>query len=243
MRFPFFILCLFLFPVIANAQQDRQGWHVGAGIGGYFYTTHWYYYRSNANPYHDNYAVHKLQRTTLLLNIEKRGLKTFGSAIQVKDQNCHIALDAGANLLLGFKGQTKADWLAGEPVASGGGLSVGLDAWCKALLLLPATKTLRVAPFISLGPQFMMIHNNGKDLAGTAAETQYHYDEAWNEYLTSLAMGLGVNLEAGNLTLIPQIRFGLTGFGSSSWYPNGDGVTSQGAPAFWSASFTVTKKL
>ena len=249
MKLPFFalvIFILFMAPAGLMAQLPREGWHAGGGIGGAYYTSHWYYHRSDGNPYHDNYPTHTLDRTMLMLSLEKHTLfpiKVKYYDVTDPDRPYHFDFDAGAELLLGLKGNTRADWIADEPVISSGGYSVGLNGYFKALIVLTSSKKMNLSPFMALGPQFMMIHNNGKDVETNASAAYYDYKEGWNEYLTNLVFSLGMGLEFPKISIVPEIRLGLLGFGSSSWEPNAGGVSSTGAPGFWGLSIKVLKKL
>lgn len=230
----FTCMLLFLFPVMALAQNSRKGLYAGIGIGRFQYKTYWYYYRYDGNPRHDNYPQHSINKTVITLSLEKRSLLQAGS----------IHFDAGGELLLGIGGKAKGDWLPNEEVISGGGIAAGVNGFFRAAYPLAAGHNLSISPFIGLGPQFVFLHNNGKNVGEQfASNTYYHYTDGWNEYVLLLNGSVGINFEFPGFSLTPELRFGIVGYSSSNWKPNEDGVDMDGLPGFLGFSIKISKKL
>jgi hypothetical protein len=229
-------LLLLLCPTIVMAQS-RDGWYAGAGLGYSHYVTHWYYHRSDGNPRHDNYPTHIINRAQLALGLEKHTI------IKTPENAGNFDFDANGEFIFGFAGKTKADWITGEPTASSGGFSAGLNGQFKALLILEKSKGLSLAPFIGLGPQFIFIRNNGKDIEGSAKAAYYDYGDGWNEFLGHLVFSAGINIQTESFTLVPELRVGFAGFSSSSWSPNEDGVSQDGTPAYFGFGIKLLRRL
>ncbi len=238
MKHLFFLLSFLTLSFFGRTQMTssasvREGLYGGLSVGYFHYKTSWYYHRADGNPAHDNYPVHSLNRAVVSLNLEKKSLREV--------HNIHF--DLGGELLFGPTGKAKGTWLPDDDVISSGGWSAGLNAYVRAVYVPVAeTKGLHLFPFLSLGPQYMFLHNNGKGTGPYASEAVYDYKEGWNEGVVLLAGSVGVDLQSGSFVLTPEIRFGLFGWSSSSWEPGGGGATMDGGPGFTAFSVRVAKK-
>jgi hypothetical protein len=219
---------------MAMAQNSRKGLYAGIGAGLFQYKTSWYYYRFDGNPRHDNYPEHSIHKTTITLSLEKRSL------LQAKD----IHFDVGGELLLGISGKAKGDWLPGEEVISSGGFAAGFNGFFRAVYPITAGQNLSISPFIGLGPQFTLLHNNGKNV-GTqfASNAYYNYTDGWNEYVLLFNGSVGANFEFPGFSLTPELRFGIIGTSFTNWEPNEDGVSMEKSPGFLGFSIKIAKKL
>lgn len=240
------LLFLLLMPGHLFAQITRKGWHAGVGAGSFNYNTHYYYYSSSGTPYRDNYPGHSINRTMFMLSLEKKNLFPVKTAYY--DQTApgkifFFDFDLGAELLFGPLGKTTGDWVPDDETISSGGIAVGINAYMKGAVVATITRHLNLTPFLSLGPQFTMIHNNGKGTGPFASRSFYRYTEGWNEYVLLLNAALGVGIEFPKFAITPEIRFGITGTSSTDWEPNAGGVDVEEAPRFWGVSVKVTKKL
>lgn len=239
-------LFLLLLPGYLFAQFSRKGWHAGVGIGSFHYNTHWYYYSSAGTPYRDNYPGHSINRTMIVFSLEKKTLFPIKNAYYdatAPDKIYFFDFDFGAELLLGPFGKTTGDWIPDDETISSGGIAAGINAYLKTAIVISTTKNLSLAPFLSLGPQFTVIHNNGKGTGTFASRSYYHYTEGWTEYVLLLNSSLGIGIELPQFSITPEIRFGLTGTSSTNWEPNTGGVDMEDAPGFWGVSIKLTKKL
>jgi hypothetical protein len=102
---------------------------------------------------------------------------------------------------------------------------------------------VRFYPFISFGPQYMFLHNNGKGTGPYASESGYNYTDGWNEGVLLFASSIGVDLSFDRFVLTPELRFGLFGWNSSSWEPHGSDVTMNGGPGFFAFSVRISRQL
>ena len=153
-----------------------------------------------------------------------------------------IQVDLGGELLLGPLGTAKAKYLPGDNTISSGGWSAGLNVFGRAVYLPSSSdRGPRLFPFVSLGPQYMFLHNNGK---GTSEAIQeYGYSDGWNEGVLLMAGSVGVEWQMDQFTLTPELRFPLFGWNSSSWEPHGRDVSMDGGPGFIAFSLRVSKRL
>ncbi|MDO6432758.1 hypothetical protein Q4E93_19280 [Flavitalea sp. BT771] len=231
---------LLFFPLLsffARAQKsgDREGVYAGLSLGYFHYQTYWYYH-SSASP-HDHNPVHSINRAIVSISLEKKGAWQV-SAFQ---------FDLGGELLLGPTGKAKGAWLPGDDVISSGGWSAGLNAYGRAVYMPPSqTGAVRFYPFVSLGPQYMFLHNNGKGTGPYASESGYNYTDGWNEGVILFTSSIGVDLSFDKWdkwVLMPELRFGLFGWNSSSWEPRGSDVSMNGGPGFLAFSVRVSRRL
>jgi hypothetical protein len=214
------------------AFGQRSGLYGGVALGYFHYNTHWYYHAGSASPYYDNYAAHSTGRTSVTFNLEQKGIASM----------THFQFDLGGELLLGVAGGTHADYLGGDNAISSGGFAAGINAYGRAVYLPTATgKGVRVYPFVSAGPHYMFLHNNGK--GSSSAIGEYDYGNGWNEGVLMMAASLGVDFQFEGFTVTPEFRFGLFGWNSSSWAPGGRDVTMNGGPGFTAFSVRLSKRL
>jgi len=228
-----FLLLFSLLSFFGRAQKpaDREGLYGGLSIGYFHYQTFWYYH-SSTSP-HDHNPVHSIKRAVLSIDLEKK------AAWQINA----FQLDLGGELLLGPAGKAKGTWLPNDDVISSGGWSAGLNAFARIVYPLPSqTGDVRLSPFLSLGPQYMFLHNNGKGTGPYASESGYNYQDGWNEGVILLASSVGVDLSFHRFVLTPELRFGLFGWNSSSWEPHGSDVTMNGSPGFFAFSVRVSRQ-
>jgi len=211
-------------------MTSREGLYGGISLGYFHYTTHWYYH--GGGTYYDNYASHGINRLVVSLSLEKKALAEAG----------HFNLDLGGELLLGPLGSAKANYISGDNKISSGGWAVGLNTFCRAVYMPSSTgNSNSFFPFISLGPQYMYLHNNGKGDA--PAIQQYHYSDGWNEGVLLLAASIGVDFHLDNVVLTPELRFPLFGWNSTDWEPGGRDVSMDGGPGFIAFGLRVAKRL
>ena len=228
-----FLLSLSLLSFLCRAQKaaDREGVYAGLSLGYFHYQTNWYYH-SSSSP-HDRNPVHSIHRAVVSIDLEKKGAWQI-SAFQ---------FDLGGELLLGPTGKAKGIWLPGDDVISSGGWSAGLNAYGRAFYMPPSqTGAVRLYPFLSLGPHYMFLHNNGKGTGPHASESGYNYKDGWNEGVLLLASSIGVDLSFDRFVLTPELRFGLFGWNSSSWEPQGSDVSMNGGPGFFAFSVRVSRR-
>jgi hypothetical protein len=225
------LLLLLIFPFFAMAQSSAEKWYGGIGIGHFHYGTRWYYYRADGNPRHDNYPVHSINRLSVILSLRRQSLFIAGD----------FRFDADGELQLGIVGKTRANWLPGDAAISGGGLAIGIGGYMKAVYTLPHSDGPAIGVFGGLGPQISLLHNNGKNVGEFASEPYYSYTDGWNEYLYLLNGVIGANIELSSFVLTPELRFGITGFSSTSWEPNERGVTMDSSPTLLAFSVKLSK--
>jgi hypothetical protein len=213
--------------------DSREGLYGGISLGWSHYRTSWYYYRSDGNPRHDNYPIHSINRLVLAFDLEKRSVW--------KTQNLHF--DLGGELGIGLAGKAKGIWLPDDDVISSGGWSAGLNAYVRAVYV-PSGRTggIHVYPFLSLGPQFTILYNNGKNTGSFASKPYYGYTDGWSEYLTMLVASIGADFQFDSFVLTPEFRFGLFGGAFTNWEPNEGGVDKDGGPSFTSFSLRLSKR-
>jgi hypothetical protein len=210
--------------------DERAGFYGGLSLGYFHYKTTWYYH-SSSSP-HDHNPVHSINRVVIALDLERKGVwKT--TAVQ---------FDLGGELLFGPTGKAKGIWLGDDQVISSGGWSAGVNAYVRAVYTPSQTGSVRVFPFLSLGPHYMFLHNNGKVKGAIASEPAYGYTDGWNEGVTLIAGSVGADLAFDHFVLTPEFRFGLFGWNSSSWEPHGAGVTMNGGPGFTAFSVRIAKR-
>ena len=160
----------------------------------------------------------------------------------LKTNNFHF--DVGGELLLGFGGKATGEWIATEPVISGGGWAIGAGGSFTAVYPLISGKNQPIiAPFFGLGPQVLMLHNNGKNVEAMAAQAYYNYTDGWNEFLFHLQGTAGVDIHLSSFTLTPALRFGVLGFSTTDWGANESGVEGDGMPGMFGFSIKIAKKL
>ncbi|HEY0273630.1 MAG TPA: hypothetical protein VGC22_10625 [Chitinophaga sp.] len=224
------ILCclLCLLPAFLLGQS-RQGLYGGISAGLSHYNTYWYYYRYDGNPAHDNYPSHSTTRPVLGLSLEKKGLVEAGP----------VQFDLGGDLLLGVGGKTKGEWLPGEETVSKSGWTLGLQGNFSAAFPLAGGA---ITPVIGLGPQIMMLHNNGKPSGDFASRSYYNYADGWNEFTFLLQATAGVDFKISSVVITPQLHVGVVGFSSSDWEPNEDGVDMNSIPGMFGFSIKVAKR-
>jgi len=233
MKYLTFLLFFSLLSLLSQAQKpsDREGLYEGLSLGYFHYQTYWYYH-SSSSP-HDHNPVHNINRAVLSIDLEKKG------AWQINT----FQFDLGGELLLGPTGKAKGIWLPGSDVISSGGWSAGLNVYGRAVYIPPSqTGAIRFYPFLSLGPHYMFLHNNGKGTGPYASESGYNYKDGWNEGVGLLASSIGVDLSFDSFVLTPELRFGLFGWSSSSWEPQGSAVSMNGSPGFFAFSARVSKR-
>lgn len=228
------LLTILVLPIFVNAQTNRNGFYAGLTAGYLHYNTSWYYYRFDGRPQHYNYPIHAGNRFVAGLNLEKKGVLHAGD----------IYFDAGGELLFGPGGKSKGEWLPGEDVISSGGFTLGLNGIFKAAYPLAGNmgSPIHITPVAGLGPQVLMLHNNGKNTGAFASAQYYNYTDGWNEYLFVLQAAAGVDVQLSSFTLTPEIHVGVAGFSSTSWQPNEDGVEMERAPHTLMFAVRLTKK-
>jgi len=202
-------------------------------VGEFYYKTRWYYYRADGNPRHDNYPVHSINKLTIILCVGRRALFTSGA----------FHWDIDGQLQLGLSGKAKGAWLPNDETISGGGLAIGIGACLKMVYPLQAGNGPHIGVFGGLGPQISMLHNNGKNVGDFASAAYYGYTDGWNEYLYMLSGVLGVHLEFSGFTLTPELRFGITGFSSTTWEPNERGVSMDSSPTLLGFSVKISRPI
>jgi hypothetical protein len=111
----------------------------------------------------------------------------------------------------------------------------------KAVYTLPDGHGPRIGLFAGLGPQISLLHNNGKNVGEFASAAYYSYTDGWNEYLYMLNGVIGANFELSSFVLTPELRFGITGFSSTSWGPNERGVTMDSSPGLLGFGVKLSK--
>jgi hypothetical protein len=229
---PAFLFLSFLSRAQMTDDNSSKGLYGGVSLGYFHYNTHWYYHGSG-NPYYDNNAAHSLNRLVVSLDLEKKAVW----------KSPNLRFDLGGELLLGPTGKAKADYLSGDNTISSGGWSAGLNLFGR-LAYNPSSPTaggVHILPFVSLGPQYMFLHNNGK--GNSPAIDQYDYSGGWNEGIILLAASAGVEFQFDAFALTPEFRFGLFGWNSSSWEPQGRDVTMNGGPGFIAFSIRISRHL
>lgn len=242
----YILLFLLLAPGCLFAQLERKGWHVGVGLGSFYYNTHYYYYSAAGTPYRDNYPGHSINRTMIMATLEKKTLFPLKKAFYdqtAPDKICYFDFDLGGELLAGPFGKTTGDWLPEDETISSGGIAAGINAYFRSAIVINTSKNFSLAPFLSLGPQFTVVHNNGKGTGSFGSRPYYKYAEGWTEFILLLNASLGIGLEFPHFAVTPEIRLGVTGTSSTDWEPNGGGVDMDGAPGFWAVSIKITRKL
>lgn len=215
---------------MSQAQFDSKT-SFGVGLGSFQYFTHWYYYRFDAQPQRYNYPQHKLNRAMLIFTGEKSNLWRGGN----------FKFDGVGEVGIAFAGKTKGTWLPNDEVISKGGLGIQLGGYVRAGY--PVTADRSIVPFVSLGPQVAAMYNNGKGLGEFSSRQYYSYGDGWTEFMIMLAGSVGCTFDVSGFTLVPEFRFGVTGFSFTNWEPNEEGVQMDGSPGMIGFSVKVCKTL
>lgn len=216
---------LLLCSLFAGAQS-RQGLYGSLSVGYAHYNSYWYYYRSNAAPYHDNYTHHSTNRYLIRLGLEKKGLFSAGP----------LQFDLGGDLMIGPYSTAKGVSLPGEEQISSGGYSVGLEG---AFTVAWPLAGEAITPHIGVGPQIAMLHNKGTTKGNFAPA---NYSDPWNEFMFIGMLTAGVDFKAGSFIVTPALQIGLGGASTSDWKPNEDGVDMDGMPGMIGFSLTLAKR-
>lgn len=221
------ILCgLLLFCSLLTHAQSRQGLYGGLSVGYAHYETYWYYYRSSANPYHDNYTHHSTNRYLITLGLEKKDLFNAGP----------LQFDVGGDLLIGPYSTAKGVSLPGEEKISTGGYSLGLQG---AFTVAWPLAGEAITPHIGVGPHIAMLHNKGTTKGDFAPA---NYSDPWNEFIFIGELTAGVDFKAGGFIVTPAVHVGLGGASTSDWKPNEDGVDMNGGPGMIGFSLKLAKR-
>jgi hypothetical protein len=227
------LLFIVLLPMALHAQETTKGLYGGLSAGYLSFNTYWYYYRFDSNPARYNYPHHSTGRFVIGLNLDKKSVLQAGS----------FRFDIDGELMVGPGGKTKGKWLPGDEQVSGGGWTLGLGGLFKAAYPFTPGKGRGITAALGLGPQFVILHNNGKNPGRLASRSYYDYTSGWNEFIILLQATAGVDLQFGSFVLTPELRFGITGFSSTDWEPNEDGVEMDSSPHMLGFRIKIAKKL
>ena len=225
------IVIIILLPLVCLANTDakktqtgQEPAHYGSMIGGgfslYSYTTSWYWY----NPYdlvgsREHYPVHKYFRPQFSGFYERQSLFKIGS----------VTIDIRGEILFGFFGGTKEDWLPDGETISSGGISLGTAGIVKAAYPL-IFQSWVIAPFAGIGFQYSLLTSNGENVGTNYANrTDYDYASGWSENVFGLVLCAGVNIELKKFVIIPEFRFTVLTGATTSWEPVGYAPENEGA--------------
>lgn len=153
----FIYFFLLLLPVLASAQRSdsskyvwRDGWHAGIGIAPLYFNTHWNYVGSDVIGLSDDAADHSLDKTMVLLSLEKRSILGIRREKDFRDYvtpvydyygyllgfswfKFYVDFDLGGELMYRLGGKTTADFLKDDNnVISSGGWAAGTGLYFKA---------------------------------------------------------------------------------------------------------------
>jgi len=260
---------LLLLPILASAQGSdssryvwREGWHAGIGIAPLYFNTHWNYVGSDVIGLSDDDASHSLDKTMVVLSLEKRSIFGIRREKDFRDYvapvydyygyllgwswfKFYIDFDLGGELMYRVAGKTTADFLQDDNnVISSGGWAAGGGLYFKAHAVAPLRKYNLIWLSLGVNPQYVVIHNNAKGVPSFGLVENYR-DNPWNESIFTLNGTIGTfGFDFGKFSIMPELRLGLFGSSSSTLETAGHGrVEQKKAPNFWGWSVKLTKRL
>jgi hypothetical protein len=150
--------------------------------------------------YDYHYPVHTHSFFTLSGRYETKSLFNIGPV--------HSSL--GAELMFGL-GNTRAYWLINEEKLSNLGMIAGLSPELKF-----SYPTGMINPFISISFLTAAIYSDTGRIDETEYARQFDYEE-FGEYFYGGGLRLGMDIDLGDLVIMPNYRVAWLG-GSSDWY-------------------------
>lgn len=262
-------MLLVLLPMFACAQQPdssnyvwREGWHAGLGIASLSFNTHWNYIGSDDIGMSDDLASHSLNKTMVVLSLERKSVFGIRREKDFRDYvapvynyygyllgwswfKFYIDFDLGGELMYRVGGKTTADFLQDDNnVISSGGWAAGAGIYLKAHAVAPGRNCNFIWLSLGVNPQYVIIHNNAKDVASFRLVENYR-NNPWNESVFMFNGTIGtLGLDFPKFSIMPELRLGLFGSSSSTLTTSKYGRVKQKlAPDFWGWSIKLTKRL
>ena len=95
----------------------------------------------------------------------------------------------------------------------------------KPIQLSPTTPA---APYIGLGFQYMLVNSNVDGVDDDDEATIINlYDDPWDEWVFTIPVALGIDIEFPKTVLGIDMRFDLIGSAESDWEPGGREVSNE----------------